>query len=87
MNYRFTVQLRGLLVSQIFVKAMAVPQDVAMESAALSLMGTDVEEAVEGIPDLHEIWISSLETGVAVYILSTFINAAAAIAVVAIICE
>ncbi|KAK3185969.1 hypothetical protein K4F52_005192 [Lecanicillium sp. MT-2017a] len=57
------------------------------ESAAITLMGTDVEEAVEGLPELHEIWISVLETGLAVYLLSTFVGAAAAIGVVSVICK
>lgn len=50
----------------------------------MSLMSTDIDGIVEGIPHLCRIFVGLVEACVGIYILTTFVKAASAIAVGAI---
>ncbi|KAK2592795.1 hypothetical protein QQS21_009499 [Conoideocrella luteorostrata] len=76
-NYRLTTRLRGVLVSEIFKKTLAIEQVNAKEFAAATLMSTDIDGISEGLPKFHELWASFLELGLGLYFLSTAVGAAA----------
>ena len=42
----------------------------------MTLMSTDIDSIASGVNDLHEIWASILELGVAIYLLYLEIGAA-----------
>lgn len=60
---------------------LAKPFDLAQGqdelSAAVTLMSTDIDGVVDGLPVLHEVWIYTLEFGLGLYLLSTMVRAAA----------
>lgn len=76
MNYRLITRLRGVLVAEILQKNLAISQLHAQESAAITLMSTDVEGLATGLPRFHEIWASLIEFCLGVYFLSTKVGAA-----------
>lgn len=39
------------------------------DSAAITLMGTDVERIVANLKNLHEAWASIIEVGIAIWLL------------------
>ncbi len=87
LQYRLTTKLRGAIVMALFKKSLTLTNANAKESAAVSLMSTDIDGIVEGIPKIHKIISGLIEACVGVYILTTFVSAGAAIAVGTIICE
>lgn len=60
----------------IFKKTLNLPYSVAKDSAAATLMSTDIEGISTGIPKLHDIWSGFIEVIVGLYILSTIIDKA-----------
>ncbi|KAB2571080.1 ABC transporter C family member 4 [Lasiodiplodia theobromae] len=69
MTYRWVTMVRGSLVTAIYRKALNTPSGSVTESAALTLMGTDVEKVIIGLEDTHEVWASILQVAVAVWLL------------------
>jgi ATP-binding cassette subfamily C (CFTR/MRP) protein 1 len=67
--YRWIVQVRGNLVSLIYRKSMTLQYAGSGDKAAVSLMSTDIERVVVGLPNVHEIWATVLEVSVAVWLL------------------
>ena len=82
MNYRGVTMVRGALVPNIFHKTLGLPYTIAKESAAATLMSTDMEGISTGIPKLHEIWAGFIEVAVGLYILSTIIDEATFLVVI-----
>ena len=76
MNYRLATLFRGILVGAIIAKTLVLPYTSDQRSAAVTLMSTDIELIVGGIPLLHETWIRVAELGVGIYLLSTAVGAA-----------
>lgn len=74
--------LRGAIIPLIFKKTMLLPHVTASESAATTLMSTDVEGIVNGVPKIHEIWAAIVEIGLGLYLLTTVIDQAAFLVVV-----
>ena len=87
LEYRLATKIRGALVMTLFQKSLTITYADAKESAAVSLMSTDIDGIVEGIPHLCKMIAGLIEACVGVYILTTFVKAAAAIAVGAILCK
>lgn len=68
--------VRGALVPHIFKKTLKLPYSIAKESAAATLMSTDIEGISTGIPQVHEIWAGLIEVCVGLYLLATIIDKA-----------
>lgn len=85
MNYRMAALLRGAIIPLIFKKTMLLPHASATESAATTLMSTDVEGIVNGVPKIHEIWAAIVEIGLGLYLLTTVIDQAAFLVVIPVI--
>ncbi|KAK2593184.1 hypothetical protein QQS21_009113 [Conoideocrella luteorostrata] len=75
-TYRVITRLRGILVTKILTKTLSIGLFDVDKLAAVTLMSTDIEGLVTGLPNFHEIWASLIEFGLGVYFLSTIIGAA-----------
>jgi ATP-binding cassette subfamily C (CFTR/MRP) protein 1 len=60
---------RGSLVSIIYHKTLRLKLSSTKNTAALTLMSTDVDRIALTLEKIHEIWASTIETVVAVYLL------------------
>lgn len=61
--------MRACLMSLTYDHALRSDDEMKSNERALTVMGTDVEQAVNGLSDLHEVWGCSLEMGIAIYLL------------------
>ncbi|KAF4849717.1 ABC transporter atnG [Colletotrichum siamense] len=81
-QYRFTTMIRAGLIDIIFRKTVSLKVDDLKDSAAVTLMGTDVERIVTTFAMFHEIWASVVEVGIAVFLLQQQIQIASIVPVV-----
>ncbi|KAK7736158.1 hypothetical protein SLS53_007186 [Cytospora paraplurivora] len=83
-----TTTLRGGLVSLIFRKSLELDATAASKTNAVTLMSTDIDSIATGVKELHEIWASVLELGVAIYLLYLQIGAACFVVIIpAVVCS
>ncbi|KAF5649387.1 canalicular multispecific organic anion transporter 1 [Fusarium sp. NRRL 52700] len=68
-NYRLITMVRASLVSLIYDRTLKLDLVEAKDSAALTLMSTDVERIGQGLQFIHEIWATPAEFGVAIFLL------------------
>ena len=61
--------VRGGVISLLYKKAGDTSLLNADPSASVTLMSADVERIVLGMQSMHEIWSSSIEIGIAIYLL------------------
>ncbi|KAL4804941.1 P-loop containing nucleoside triphosphate hydrolase protein [Aspergillus unguis] len=80
-NYRFTIRLRGGLISLIHTSTMRGRAVERGETTAITLMGTDVERIVTGFRVVHELWACLVDIAIAVYLLQRQVGAACAVPV------
>ncbi|KAH7165470.1 P-loop containing nucleoside triphosphate hydrolase protein [Dactylonectria macrodidyma] len=76
-NGRSATMLRGVLVSAIFSKATETSITAADDSAAVTLMSSDVEVIVRAVKEIHEFWANIIQIGIATWLLSIQIGYAA----------
>lgn len=60
---------RSILVTEIFQKATKVRMGFDNDSAALTLMSTDIERINNGLRSIHEIWASIIQAALASWML------------------
>lgn len=82
MTYRMLAKVRSGLTAIIYQHTINLRGSDVKDSAALTLMGTDVERVVESLRFVHEVWASLPEVAVAVYLLARQVSYAAIIPVV-----
>lgn len=68
------ILLRGYLVTAIFAKLLTLDLFKARESAALTLMSTDLANIESAAANIHNTWSSVIGVGVGIFILSLFIG-------------
>ncbi|KAF4462606.1 Multidrug resistance-associated 1 [Fusarium albosuccineum] len=76
-NARSVTMLRGVLVSAVFSKATEMSITATDDSAALTLMSSDVDVIVRAIREIHEFWANTIQIAVATWLLSIQIGYAA----------
>ncbi|KAM0350073.1 hypothetical protein ACHAPU_003236 [Fusarium lateritium] len=76
-NARSVTLLRGVLVSAIFSKATELSTTATDDSAAVTLMSSDVDVIVRAIREVHEFWANIIQLAIATWLLSTHIGYAA----------
>ncbi|KAH7145722.1 P-loop containing nucleoside triphosphate hydrolase protein [Dactylonectria estremocensis] len=76
-NGRSATMLRGVLVSAIFSKATETSIAAADDSAAVTLMSSDVEVIVRAVKEIHEFWANVIQIAIATWLLSIQIGYAA----------
>jgi len=68
-KYRFITRIRGGLVGFIYQQTLQMRTADLGDITAVALMGTDVERITAGLQQLHEMWASLLEIGIACWLL------------------
>lgn len=76
MNYRVVTMLRGVLISEIFRKTLAIEHINAEKFAAATLMSTDVEGIATNLGKFHDIWANVVELALGTYLLTTVVGKA-----------
>ncbi|RAK97795.1 P-loop containing nucleoside triphosphate hydrolase protein [Aspergillus ibericus CBS 121593] len=75
LQLRFITLLRGTLISAIYQKTLTL-NDADAKKATVSLMSTDVEMACNGLEQVHEIYFSLLQIGIATWLLERQVGVA-----------
>ncbi|KAL4758550.1 uncharacterized protein BDW70DRAFT_170256 [Aspergillus foveolatus] len=68
-TYRVITMMRAVLVDMIFEKSTAINAHKNDDSAALTLMSTDIERITHCGRYIHDTWASLIEIGIALYLL------------------
>ncbi|KAF5657957.1 multidrug resistance-associated 1 [Fusarium heterosporum] len=76
-NARSVTLLRGVLVSAVFSKATELSTTATDDSAAVTLMSSDVDVIVRAVREVHEFWANIIQLAIATWLLSTHIGYAA----------
>ncbi|KAF5559536.1 multidrug resistance-associated 1 [Fusarium napiforme] len=76
-NARSVTLLRGVLVSAVFSKATDLSITTTDDSAAVTLMSSDVDVIVRASREIHEFWANIIQLAIATWLLSTHIGYAA----------
>ncbi|KAF9771912.1 hypothetical protein IL306_010421 [Fusarium sp. DS 682] len=76
-NARSVTLLRGVLVSAVFSKATDLSITATDDSAAVTLMSSDVDVIVRAVREIHEFWANMIQLAIATWLLSTHIGYAA----------
>ncbi|KAF9875583.1 ABC multidrug transporter [Colletotrichum karsti] len=86
LHERSLFMMRGILASAVYRKTTILKLSASEDSAALTLMNTDVERFKSGVMFWHEYWANPIEIAVACYLLQRQIGPAfvAPIALVAV---
>jgi ATP-binding cassette subfamily C (CFTR/MRP) protein 1 len=75
-SFRLITSVRGGLVTLIFSKAVDLEASVAKDTAAVTLMSTDIDGIATGLQKIHDIWAGVIELGLGVYLLEREVGAA-----------
>ncbi|UNI24992.1 hypothetical protein JDV02_010703 [Purpureocillium takamizusanense] len=75
-TYRLITAVRGGMVTLIFAKVLDLDVATANESAAVTLMSTDIDGIAAGLQKIHDIWASTIEMGLGIYLLQRQVGAA-----------
>ncbi|KAH7248979.1 P-loop containing nucleoside triphosphate hydrolase protein [Fusarium redolens] len=76
-NARSVTLLRGVLVSAVFSKAADLSITTTDDSAAVTLMSSDVDVILRAVREIHEFWANIIQLAIATWLLSTHIGYAA----------
>ncbi|KAL1981835.1 hypothetical protein VTN96DRAFT_2080 [Rasamsonia emersonii] len=68
-TYRLHTMIRSGLISMTYRQTTLLKANDVKDTAAIILMGTDVERIVANLRNIHETWASILEVGVAIWLL------------------
>lgn len=79
--------LRGSLVTAVFRKTTEISITALDNSAAVTLMSTDVDRVVRGLQQFHELWANVLQIGIATYLLEMQIGLACLAPIAVAICK
>lgn len=67
---RTVTAFRGAMVSLIYAKTLALPAGLRDESAALTLMSTDIDRLAISLDSLSEIWARLIEISIGIWLLA-----------------
>ncbi|KAK3685219.1 P-loop containing nucleoside triphosphate hydrolase protein [Podospora appendiculata] len=73
---RAIYMVRSVLASAVYKKTMEAELSAADDSAALTLMSSDVERILRGWLNIHELWANLIEVALATWLLSRQIGPA-----------
>ncbi|TWU72314.1 hypothetical protein ED733_000129 [Metarhizium rileyi] len=69
-KYRLLARIRSGLIAKIYQDTTTLRQAEVKDSAAITLMSTNVEKIMSSLRQIHEIWASVPEIGVAIWLLA-----------------
>lgn len=79
--------VRGTLVSSIYYKTTEISITALDNSAAVTLMSTDVERIEVGLRVTHELWANIIQVGLATWLLQRELGLACLVPIVVAVCE
>ncbi|KAM0193807.1 hypothetical protein ACHAPI_007462 [Fusarium lateritium] len=82
---RFSCMVRGLLFTAVYDKTISLHTAVANDSAALTLMNSDIERIKMGFMPIHEYWANTIEVILASWLLERQLGAAFAAPIVVVV--
>jgi ABC-type multidrug transport system fused ATPase/permease subunit len=85
-NTKALYQTRGCLSAAIYRKTVTTKLTAADDSAALTLMSTDIERIILGGQFVHSIWAGALEVAIGLWLLEDQIGVSFLAPIVTIIC-
>lgn len=74
--------VRAALVASIYAKTTDVDITTLDDSAAVTLMGTDVERITNGMRNIHELWANTVEIAMGIYLLQLQVGLACLVSLV-----
>jgi ATP-binding cassette subfamily C (CFTR/MRP) protein 1 len=74
--------LRGALVGIIYNRTLISPDGLHDDSAAVTLMSTDIDRIAIAMQSVHEIWARLLEVGIGIWLLEKQLGAICVIPVI-----
>jgi hypothetical protein len=77
--------LRGALIGIIFNKTLLLRDGVFDESAAVTLMSTDVDRIALSMQSLNEIWGRLVEVSIGVWLLSVQLGAVSVVPIIVVL--
>ncbi|KUJ15876.1 putative multidrug resistance protein [Mollisia scopiformis] len=83
--YRTITMFRGAAVGLIYNKTMKLQDGVYNESAAVTLMSTDIDRVASSMVSVHEIWAQLIEVIIGIWLLARQVGWVSVIPVVLII--
>jgi ATP-binding cassette, subfamily C (CFTR/MRP), member 1 len=79
--------IRGSLVSSIYHKTTEISITALDNSAAVTLMSTDIERIELGIRLTHELWANLIQVGLATWLLQRELGLACIVPIVIAVCK
>ncbi|RDA91871.1 hypothetical protein CP533_0366 [Ophiocordyceps camponoti-saundersi (nom. inval.)] len=79
-TFRLITSVRGGLIALIFAKVIDL--EAANDSAAVTLMSTDIDGIISGLQEIHDIWASFIELGLGIFLLERQVGAACFLALI-----
>lgn len=76
LTYRVVTMMRGALVALVYDKMLTLRAGSVNESAAMTLMSTDVERIGETAEFVFEMWAYVLQIGIAIWLLEARVGVA-----------
>lgn len=77
LKYRLLTRIRGGLISQLLDKTQRLKLSQAKKQAAITLISTDIDGIITGLPPCIDIGFAVIETGLGMYFLTEFVQKAA----------
>ncbi|KAE8348413.1 ABC transporter-like protein [Aspergillus coremiiformis] len=68
-TFRMITMIRGGLISLLYDKTLKLNIEKFTDSAAMTLMTTDIDSIATNWTNIHEIWASPIDVGIGVYLL------------------
>ncbi|KAK0656433.1 ABC transporter [Cercophora newfieldiana] len=81
-TYRMIARIRSGLIASIYRHTTSLQATAVKDSAAITLMGTDVERIVQSIRLLHELWACIPEAAVGIWLLARQLGVASVVPMV-----
>jgi ATP-binding cassette, subfamily C (CFTR/MRP), member 1 len=81
-TYHAITMIRGSLVSVIYSKTLEKATGNLNDSAAITLMSTDVERIDNSLQNIHEVWAAPIETAIGIWPLERQIGIACVVPIV-----
>ncbi|RAH53760.1 hypothetical protein BO85DRAFT_428965, partial [Aspergillus piperis CBS 112811] len=68
-TYQFIISIRGSLLAAVYAQTLTRRSGNMGTDTAITLIGTDVERISTSLRDIHEIWASPIDIGLALWLL------------------
>ena len=78
-TFRMLTRVRAGLITSIFRHTVTLQETAVKDSAAITLMGTDVERIVQSLRLVHELWASVPEVAIGIWLLARQLGVASVV--------